>query len=603
MKISGLSMLSLTSLLTLGIWSHAIAEVRYQIDLSTPQHHMAKVRAVFPQTRAGDFTVNLPVWRTGRYEVLPLADGVRLFEARDATGKLLPWQRTATGEWQVTLAQPTNVTISYQLYANELGKRVRHIDATHAFLDASGVFMYSPEFRQQPLTVALKVPENWNSYSGLTRVAEQQFTAANYDVLVDSPIETGISQQRSFAADGKHYQLVIWGEGNYNPEQIVSDLQKVTAASQTIWDGYPFDNYLFMVHATNGARGATEHINSTVIQTPRFNFRERKDYLRFISTAAHEFIHTWNVKAYRPAGLVPYRYQQENMTPLLWMAEGSTSYFQNQLLLRAGVMTPQEFLEDLAKRIDANQHNPGRGIQSVAASSLNQWTSTGGDYATNNSVNIYAEGYMASLALDFSLLQETHLNASYRDVHKRLYREFRLPKGYGVNDVQLILKQLSGRDYHDWWQQHVDSPMTLDFPSLLAHAGLQLNYGKDSKVEPYLGITLGDGLQLSRVAKDSPAWQAGVGAGDELVAVNGLKVTADGFNKRINDFKAGDTITLTLFSNDTLVTRQVVLGAQPSGKLQLQSLKKVSHNQKAFFKAWLGIDWPFDDKGNFKSLS
>jgi predicted metalloprotease with PDZ domain len=130
---------------------------------------------------------------------------------------------------------------------------------------------------------------------------------------------------------------------------------------------------------------------------------------------------------------------------------------------------------------------------------------------------------------------------------------------------------------------------------------LQLSYGNDSKMQPYIGVTLGDGLTLSRVARNSPAWQAGLDAGDELLALNGIKLTAEGFSKRLNDFQAGETITLTLFSNDTLVTRQVVLGQQASGKLQLQPVKGVSGRQKAFFKAWLGIDWPFDNKGNFKN--
>ncbi|MFQ6371222.1 M61 family metallopeptidase [Shewanella sp. YIC-542] len=601
MKISSLSMLALTSLLVSGVSASAMAKVQYQIDLSHPEHHLANVQALFPQTDSQVLTVNLPVWRTGRYQVLPLADGIRQFEARDSAGNLLDWQRTQTGEWQVSLPQPDTVTVTYQLYANELGKRVRHIDATHAFLDASGTLVYSPQFRQEPVEVALTVPESWRSYSGMTQVASQQFAAANYDVLLDSPIETGVSQQRQFEADGKQYQLVVWGEGNYNLQQMVTDLQKVVQASQAIWDGYPFEHYLFMVHATNGARGATEHLNSTVIQLPRFNFRERKDYLRFISTASHEFIHTWNVKAYRPAAMVPYRYQQENMTPLLWMAEGSTSYFQNQLLLRAGIMTPKEFLEDLAKRIDANQHKPGRKVQSVADASLNEWTSTGGDYAMNHSVNIYSEGYMASLALDFSLLHDTGLKASYRDVHKRLYQHYPVPKGYRVADVKALLQQISGRDYQAWWQQHVDSPLTLDFPALLAKAGLQISYGSDSKPEPYAGMTLGDGLQLARVASDGPAWQAGIGAGDELIAVNGLKVTAAGFSKRLGDFQPGDKVTLTLFSNDTLVNREVTLGQQPAGKLRLLPLKNVSRQQKAFFKAWLGIDWPFTRKGQYQA--
>ncbi len=322
------------------------------------------------------------------------------------------------------------------------------------------------------------------------------------------------------------------GEGNYDTDKIVKDLKALSGQAKVIWDDYPFDRYVYMVHATSGASGATEHLNSTVIQLPRFSFRERKDYLRFISTASHEFIHTWNVKAYRPEGLVPYDYQHENMTELLWMAEGSTSYFQDQLLLRAEVITVKEFLEDLAKRVEKNQLNPGRETQSVAEASAGEWSSIGGDYAINHSVNIYSEGYLTSLALDFSLLQDSELKYSYRDVHRRLYQEHRVPKGYGVSDVQYILKDLSGKDYAPWWQANVNSPMSLDFPELLSQAGLNLSYGKDSKAEAFAGMTLSSShgsLVLDQVLRNGPAWQAGIVAGDEVLAINALKVTAAGF--------------------------------------------------------------------------
>lgn len=604
MKSAVLSIISYSSLLTtLGMASSAWADVDYQIDLKSPEHHLAEVKVTFPQHSGQQLKVNLPVWRTGKYQVLPLADGVRRFHATDEQGNSLPWKRSASGEWTVVLSKPTAVTVSYQLYANELGQRVRHIDASHAFLDASGVFIYSPEFRQEPLKVTLDVPSDWRSYSGMAAGDKpHSFVAANYDVLVDSPIETGLSQHRAFKADGKQYELVVWGEGNYDLEQIEADLGKLSATAAAIWDDYPFERYVYMVHATSGARGATEHLNSTIIQLPRFNFRERQDYLRFISTASHEFIHTWNVKAYRPEGLVPYDYQQENMTELLWMAEGSTSYFQNQLLLRAGIMTPKEFMEDLAKRVNANQHKPGREIQSVAEASAGQWVSTGGDYAINHSVNIYSEGYLTSLALDFSLLQDTDKEVSYRDVHRSLYREHKVPKGYNVTDVKRILKNLSGKDYESWWQSHVNAPLVLDFDKLLSQAGLKTAYGKDSKEQAFAGMTLTSGsLVLQSVERGGPAWQAGIVAGDQLLAINGLKVSAEGYAKRLADFDAGDELTVTLFHDDKLIERRVTLASEQSGKLQIKPKESVSRAQKAFFKAWLGIDWPFDAQGNYKS--
>ncbi|WP_249552828.1 MULTISPECIES: PDZ domain-containing protein [Shewanella] len=603
MKPNRLSILALSVLGSANVF----ADVDYKIDLSQPQHHLAKVSVTFPEAKAGELTVNLPVWRTGKYQVLPLSDGVRLFTAKDSKGNPLPWKRSASGEWKIALDNPTNVTVSYQLYANELGQRVRHIDSSHAYLDASGVLMYSPQFREDPVAVQLTVPENWQSYSGMSSgKMAHSFIAPNYDVLIDSPIETGVSTHNKFSANGKDYELVFWGEGNYDADKVVKDLTALSGQAKAIWDDYPFDRYVYMVHATSGAGGATEHLNSTVIQLPRFSFRERKDYLRFISTASHEFIHTWNVKAYRPAGLVPYDYQHENMTELLWIAEGSTSYFQGQLLLRAGVMTPKEFLEDLAKRIEKSELTPGREIQSVAEASLGEWSSTGGDYAINHSVNIYSEGYLASLALDFSLLTDSNLAHSYRDVHRKLYQDYRVPKGYTVADVQQILKDLSGKDYGPWWQSHVNSPLSLEFSSLLSQAGLVMSYGKDAKAEPFTGMTLSSeygSLVLAQVLRNSPAWQAGIVVGDEIIAINGLKVTAQGFDKRIKDFKVGDKVEITFFNNDKIKQVALTLGEKQSGKLVLKGDVKATKQQKAFFKAWLGIDWPFDNKGELLTKS
>jgi predicted metalloprotease with PDZ domain len=585
------------------------ADVHYKIDLRSPEHHSATVEVQFPQTKSNTLKVNLPMWRTGKYQMLPLADGIRKFSATDSQGKSLKWQRLGSGEWQVELEKPTPVTVSYQLYANDLGLRVRDINATHAFLDASGVFMYSPSSQAEPLSVSLQVPTGWKSYSGMEKGSTNQeqvhvFKADNYHVLVDSPIETGINTAYDFNADGREYQAVFWGEGNYDSQKIVADLTKISAQAKRIWSGFPFERYVYMIHATSGEKGATEHLNSTVIQLPRFNFREREDYLRFISTASHEFIHTWNVKAYRPQGLVPYDYQAENLTSLLWIAEGSTSYFQNQFLLSAGIMTAKEFLQDLAKRIDANLKTPGKAMQSVAEASLGQWTSTGGDYAMNHSVNIYSEGYFASLSLDFTLLEDSGLKHSYRDVHRALYADFKLPKAYGVNDVKGILTSLTGKDYQAWWQQNVDSPMSLDFDTLLNKAGLKLQYGKKAKTTVDAGMSLtgvhGD-LTLGHVSKDGPAWQAGLTAGDEIVAINGLKVTSEGFNKRLEDFNAGDTMTLSVFKQQQLQQVTLTLAEQAKGDAMLVSVAKPSAAQKAFYKAWLGMDWPFDDKGELLS--
>jgi len=578
------------------------ATVDYHIDLTTPQHHLGKVTMTLP---SGDTqsTVMMPAWRTGKYKILNLANGVRDFKAQDSDGKVLTWHHNDKSSWQINNPSGGEITVSYKIYANQLGTRTRHIDDSHAFLDATGVFMYDPTRRDEDISVKLSVPKEWRSFSGMKNESAHHFVADNYDILADSPIETGINQDYSFNHDGKEYQLVIWGEGNYDADKMAKDLEKLVATSKNTWQGYPFDKYVFMVHATSNARGATEHVNSTIIQRTRFSFTPGKQYLSFLGTAAHEFVHTWNVKAYRPEGVSTYDYQKENYTDLLWISEGSTSYFQNHLLLQAGLMKEKDFFKSLASRIDSHLKKPGRLEQSVNASSHESWIAMSGDFATNHSVGIYSEGFMASLAFDFQMLEDSKLAAGYTELHGELYKQHLLPKPFNSDDVKSIAKSLTGKDYNDWWRKNVEAPLIIDFKPLLLKAGLEYGYPKKSKEIPETGFSSRErnGLvTLTRVRKDSEAWAAGLNVGDQLMAINGLRVTQSQLSTVLKQHKVGDTVTLSLFRRDRLVEKTLTLANKKDKKPFVKPVKAPSDEQKAFFKAWLGIDFPSKEKKDDK---
>jgi predicted metalloprotease with PDZ domain len=574
----------------------AQAGVVVNININDPQHHLAQVSVTFEKTQEQTLDIKLPTWRTGRYQILKLANGIRNFHAKDQDDKELIWQKTDKNTWQIVNVADKKVTVSYQLYANQLGKRTRHIDDSHAFLDASAVVMYTPTQRNLAHQINLLLPTTWRTATGLEKGSnENQYLAKSYDVLVDSPIESGIHKSEEFSVDGRDYQLIIWGDGNYDLDKITKDLKVLVKQPNKIWQDYPFSRYVFMVHATSGARGATEHINSTIIQRSRYAFNTRKDYLGFLSTAAHEFVHTWNVKQYRPQGLFPYNYQQENYSSLLWLAEGSTSYLQTQLLMRGKLMTVDEYLKELAKRINGFKHKPGRDHQTVAQASFDDWISEGGDYANNNSVNIYSEGFLVSWLLDFNILSATDLDKSYRDVHRLLYKNYRLPHAYSEQDVQKVLTQVTGKDYNAWWQQHVHGHPQPDFSKLLAQAGLQMSYGDKEKTKAWAGIkskVTTNGLEIVSVEKNSPAWLAGLSIADIVVAVDGLRVKGSNLKKRLANFKGGDRIEMMIFRRDQLMKKSLELAELPKGDLKIKPLKKVTSKQKAFFKAWTGLAFP-----------
>jgi len=574
------------------------ANVSVNISIEQPQHHYAQITIEFDKFKREQTSFHLPTWRTGRYKIINLANAIRQFSAVDGNGVPLKWKKIDKDTWQVQGTLNKKIAISYQVYANQLGQRTRHIDDSHAFIDASTVVMYNDFARDQQHLISLNVPAAWRSVSGLESGTEpHQFIAKNYDVLVDSPIETGINEHHKFSVDGLNYELVIWGKGNYDSAKMVADLTVLVQQSKHIWQGYPFERYVFMVHATSGAKGATEHLNSTIIQRSRFQFSSRKDYLGFITTAAHEFIHTWNVKQYRPKGLVPYDYQQENYSTLLWLSEGSTSYLQNQLLLRGDLMSSKEFLESLAKRITGYIHKPGRQSQTVAEASFDKWLEEGGDYDKNHSVNIYSEGFLISWLLDFSIIEKTNLAKSYRDVHNVLYQNHKIPKSFDEADLVSIINNITGENYQDWWQKNVHGFAEVDFDTLLAQAGLTMSYGveKSNKQQAWTGIKtkqFDHSLQITAVEKNSPAWQAGLMLDDIIVAINGLRITDKDLSERLKNFTPKDRLRVTYFRRDELDTRMIVLGSIPKAKLKIMPLKQVSEHQKAFFKQWTGIDFP-----------
>jgi predicted metalloprotease with PDZ domain len=388
--------------------------------------------------------------------------------------------------------------------------------------------------------------------------------------------------------------VTFWGDGNYDPDQVVADIRKIVPQAAAIWSSYPFQRYVFMIHATDGGGGATEHINSTVIQIPRWSFQPRPRYLGFLSTTAHEFIHTWNVKNYRSAPMVPYDYQQPNYSNLLWLEEGSTEYFADPFLLRAGLERPQEYFDGLADVIDRHRHTPGSLEQSVADASFNEWIAVGGDRALNASAGIYSEGQIVSWLLDIALLQQTGGKVSYRDVHEALYRQFGgLKRGFTAADVRAVLQQLTGTSWESWWAKNVDAPAAVDFDALLAPVGLRLDTGPQVAWAGWSAASAGSGgMQLRTVERGSPAWNAGFVPDYIIVAIDGKRVTSDRFDAALGERKPGDSVSVTYFRRDQIAEKRLTLGAAPKSRPAVVPVEHPTAAQMTLFQRWLLIPYP-----------
>jgi predicted metalloprotease with PDZ domain len=571
--------------------------VQYSLRISNAAQHTAEVSARFPASAKSDPIVQLPNWRTGRYEILPLANGLRAVTAKTADGKIVPIHKTDKATWQLNLPAGVPYEISYELYANELGLRTRHIDDSHAYLNASAVFVYSPEFRANPIEVKLDVPAGWQSRSGMqSGNCGHCFTADGYDMLTDSPIETGWHRFYQTTVDSKPIELVIWGEGNHDGAAMLKDFAAMVKTTNGLFGSVPYQRYLFIVHATDAVRGATEHINSTVIQTPRWSFAPRTEYLKFARTAAHEFFHTWNVKAYRPSEMVPYEYQKENHTNLLWISEGHTSYFENLIALRSGVQNEKEYLGDVSTTLDSYLHTPGRFEQSANESSFDEWIQPEGSRHQNASVSIYPKGEMLGLVMDLTLRKESGGKQGLIDVHRLMWQKHRVDQGgFTEADVLAALQQISGRSWQDFWSRYVIGTEELPMLALLQDAGVAWVADKkpdDDKPYYWTGLSLGPGSDtefavVKAVEKGSPAWNAGITPGDVIAAVNGFRVSAKSAEARFQSF-GGKQMSLSIFRREQAQNLKLSAEPKPGAAMKLELDAKATAPQLALRKAWLG---------------
>lgn len=567
----------------------------YTLTVTDANHHLADVEIIFKEVKTKSFSVKLPVWRSGKYQILDLPSNIRQFEALDVNDEPLQFQKDDKNTWRILVNSPNTVKVKYQVYANLLRSRVSHIDETHAFLDASGVFMYSESQRDKPLTVTLNVPENWRSVSGMDSIDTHKFKAENYDQLVDSPIESGINTFDSIKVEEQTYEIVIWGEGNFDMERLKKDIEKLHYQAKSIWNSFPFKRYVYMYHAGDNLRGATEHVNSTIIHTDRLGFFPDKKYLKLISTTAHEFFHTWNVKSYRPAGISPYDYSQENYSDLFWMAEGMTSFYDNLMPVRSNIFTVSKYLENIAEDINTFRNKPGRNVMSLSESSFDTWLPNDGNRSHNTTVSIYLKGSLVSWLMDKEIRELTNNKKSLDDLHRLLYENYASAEsGYTRYNVRQLLKEITGDDFAQFWQDYVDGVKDIDFDELLAFYGLQIKKpSKKDNAQLSLGLkmSLKNGLsEITGVSSDGPAWQAGLAVNDQLVAIDGYRINND-LDKHLENFQAGQPYIVTYFNQGKLKTTKVKPVQAPPAKIKIVTLEKATKKQKQHFVGLIKKDY------------
>lgn len=578
-------------------------QIYYQVAMPQPESHLFEVTLQiqgWSQQNGFPLDLKMPVWTPGSYLVREYARHLQNFQAttQNSTSSL-PWWKVSKNHWQIDVQGQADVIVRYQIYANELSVRTNHLDRTHGYFNGAALFFYIPGYERCPLRVTIVPPKpQWQVTTSLPSVIGEPntFEAADFDALVDSPFEIGRHQLYEFEVLGKPHQLAVWGQGNLEPERLLPDMKRIIHVQAELFGGLPYDRYLFLLHLTSQGFGGLEHKSSCSLIYQRFGFRNRDRYDRFIQLVAHEFFHLWNVKRIRPKALEVFDYDQENYTPSLWFSEGTTSFYDLVLPLRAGIYSVGTYLNCLSREISRFLTTPGRKVQSLSESSFDAWIKLYRPDANtpNSQMSYYLKGEMVSFLLDLLIRQRHGNRRSLDDVMRQLWQQFGQDEvGFTPEQLEHIIASVAGTDLSDFFSRYLHGTAELPFNECLLPFGLQLqaDVGLEERL-PYTGMTVKteQGRELIKFVEfGSPAQLAGIDAGDELLALDGLRMTADQLTDRLRDYEAGDTLQLAIFHQDELRLCALTLAAPRPTRYQLMAVDYATLEQERNFLGWLGV--------------
>jgi predicted metalloprotease with PDZ domain len=564
----------------------------------------------------------LPAWIPGSYLLRDFARHVVHVDAKSGRDPLRV-EKIGAGEWSVRGAVRT-LTLTIAVYALDQSVRGAYLDRRRAYFNGPCLFLLPGGRDAEPIEVTLEPPphsicDDWRVATALTPgdLDERGFglyRASDYDELLDHPVEIGEFESVEFEAAGVAHHLVVAGRFDSDLERVAADLAQVCAAQiEFFGTPAPFDRYWFLGLAVGDGYGGLEHRASTSLIFSRDDLPKvgetgvPRDYQRFLALASHEYFHTWHVKRSKPAAFVPYRLDRRNHTRLLWVFEGITSYYQEVMLLRSGVIGVGAFLQRLGELLTRVYRMPGRFKQSLAEASFDAWDVLYRPEPNhpNTTISYYTKGALVALALDLKLRLDTASQTSLDDVMRELWRRYGA-QGIGVPEdgFERLAAEISGLDLGDFFDQAIRGTEDPPLAELLGQFAVALELRPAAGPEDRggtpralngeqlsLGVTTRErehGVELTSVLDGGAAQRAGLAPGDVLTAIDRLRVTGRNLSRRLARFEEGERVTASVFRGDELIEVGLVLKAAPADTCYLVLREQAEPKARERRQAWLG---------------
>jgi predicted metalloprotease with PDZ domain len=555
--------------------------MRYRVSPGDPRLHRFHVTVTVPE---GEQTLTFPSWAPGSYLMREFARNARDIRA-DREGVALPVERLDRHHWRVS----GPCTLRYEVYAREKSVRTPFLDEHLGFFVPTNLLVHAAD--QGAATLEVEVPEGWVASCPLgepvTGPALARWEARDVDHLYDAPVALGPFSRRDFTVRGVPHRHFIERGHNGDEEKMAVDLARIVETTAGLFGGgVPYPAYDLVTLTARTGHGGLEHKDGAVLLRPRLSFREPKEYEEFVTLAAHEHFHAWNVKRIHPDTLGPrFRYDREHHTRDLWWLEGGTVYYEERVAYGAGLVSQERHLKRLADLWARYLATPGRRHQSLEDSSWDAWIKLyrPGEDSPNSGISYYLKGAVVILAMDLELRHRS--GRSTDDLMRALWDGWgRHGRGYPEGTVRRLATQLAGDDgtWAAWWEAHICGTAEVAMEAALDHAGIDVVAGA-AKPGSWLGAEL-DGLVVASVREDGPAAGA-LTPGDELIAIDGERIV--NLADRLRDIPPGTRIDVLLARDGRIVLRSLKTGMPHPSDLNFVLRNAIDEAQRRVRFAWL----------------
>jgi predicted metalloprotease with PDZ domain len=600
--------------------------VSYIIRPVSPEAHLYRIELHIPQPNAEGQIVTLPAWIPGSYMIRDFAKNIVTLEA-SCRGKPVKAEKIDKQTWRCAPCKG-ELVLCYEVYAWDLSVRAAHLDTTHGYFNGTSVFLRPVGFESSPCQVEIRRPAGrgyakWRVATTLPRGTAKPhgfggYLAASYEELIDHPVEMGEFNLLRFKVEGVPHEIAITGKHKVDADRLCRDLAAICGYQAALFGKpLPIDRYLFQVMVTGDGYGGLEHNYSTSLICKRYDLpqpgmeRISEEYRQFLGLCSHEYFHLWNVKRIRPERLISADLTTEVYTKLFWAFEGITSYYDDLALLCSGCIEVEGYLELLAQNITRIVRGSGRLKQSVTESSFDAWTKfyKQDENAPNAIVSYYGKGAIIALALDMILRQATTGEKSLDDLMRALWQRYgKTGKGVPEDGVERLAEELCGQELRGFFDLALRSTQELPLEELLKtvgvglrlraarsdedKGGLRQSQGGDPQPRPVLGARInGDGglPRLTAVFDGGAAQQAGLSAGDLILAVDGVRASPQNLERLIAAIPIGSEVTVHAFRRDELMQFELRPLLSPLDTCELWLLDEVDERQLAHRQAWLKI--------------